>query len=261
MIANAKTMIAMERYCKAVDMQHQQLQYNLARLQNYCLQATFITGFAFHAFSAAALSELPYATHPKRSLIFAVSAAVAMASGVGAVTTASYLMVQSERLGMTTSVEMSIAASRKHTPYVQGFFICGLIGLFVSASSLLFAICREDFDSLGRQGLESCNSSALIVMCIFFMILFASVQVMREIRDAFRDYRRRFVQKKWRWAPHNVSEDGRTETQYTAYTSPGRSRNSNSSTSRTGPRAPGPSGTPSDSSMPSNVRSPKLDSR
>lgn len=59
-----------------------------------------MTGFAFSAFSADALHDLPYATHPIRSVCFSIFAAIAMAAAVAAVVSSSFLMIRCEQLAM-----------------------------------------------------------------------------------------------------------------------------------------------------------------
>lgn len=59
-------------------------------------------------------------------------------------------------LPRTTSVEMAVAAVRKHMATVAVLFVVSLGGLFGSASSLLFAMCREDQGIAGYEVRHRC---------------------------------------------------------------------------------------------------------
>ena len=76
-------------------------------------------GFAFTSFSADALHDMPYGDLPLLSVVFVLFAGSSMAAAVAAVCLASYVMLIAERLSLTTSVVIAIAAARKWTILVR----------------------------------------------------------------------------------------------------------------------------------------------
>lgn len=158
------------------------LQFFLDRLNSYNTQATLVTGFAFTAFSADALHDLPYTTSPIRSWLFASFAACAMGSAVSVVCISSYLMARAEQLALTTSVGAGLAAMRQRMPTVTGFYFVSLIGLFGAASTLQFAMCHADDDD------DTCERVGVSVVIVFCCCCCAALLVLQRIRMQFNRY-------------------------------------------------------------------------
>jgi len=160
------------------------LQFFLDRLNSYNTQATLVTGFAFTAFSADALHDLPYGTSPLRSWLFASFAACAMGSAVAVVCISSYLMARVEQLALTTSVGAGLAAMRQRMSTVASFYFVSLIGLFGAATTLQFAMCRvEDED-------DTCELVGISVLIVFACCGLAAMFVLNRIRIQFDRYGR-----------------------------------------------------------------------
>lgn len=141
-----------------------------------------MTGFAFTAFSADALHDLPYSTSPIRSWLFASFAACAMGSAVSVVCISSYLMARVEQLALTTSVGAGLAAMRQRMPTVTAFYFVSLVGLFGAASTLQFAMCRTDDDD------DTCERVGVSVVLVFCCCCFAALFVLHRIRMQFNRY-------------------------------------------------------------------------
>ena len=157
------------------------LQFFLDRLNSYQTQATLVTGFAFTAFSADALRELPYRESPIRSWLFASFAAMAMGSAVAVVCISSYLMARVEKLALTTSVGAGLAAVRQRLPTVTAFYFVSLVGLFGAASTLQFAMCHDPDD-------DTCELVGVSVVIVFFSCCLGACIVLNRIRLQFDCY-------------------------------------------------------------------------
>jgi len=164
------------------ELQRKQLQFFLDLLNSYNTQATLVTGFAFTAFSADALHDLPYATSPIKSTFFASFSAIAMGTAVSVVCISSYLMQRVERLALTNSVGCALAAVRQRMPTIYTLYIISLIGLFGAASSLLFAMCDDDDDV--------CRDVGITVVGLFISCTVLALFVLNRIRTQFDRYGR-----------------------------------------------------------------------
>ena len=188
MLENERERLRAQRLYQDAELTHKQLQFLLGRLNSYLTLGTLVTGFSFSAFSADALHELPYELHPVRSMIFSCSAAVSMSLAVSVVWISQLLMAKAERLSMTTSPHMAVAALRKHMPVVNVLFFVSIVGLFVAASSLLFAMCRFKADGSDEH---FCPTAGVAVMVIFVVVSSVTIAVARHIDVQFNTYRRR----------------------------------------------------------------------
>ena len=112
MIAAEQQRLEKEREYHQVEISYRQLQYLLDRLNSYMTQATLITGFAFTAFSAEALKDLPYDTSPIRSYFFCFFCALSMSLAICTVQMASHISIRAEKLAMKSSVTNAVAALR-----------------------------------------------------------------------------------------------------------------------------------------------------
>merc|ERR1712226_396671 len=98
-------------------------------------------------------------------MLFSCSAALAMVAAVATVGVALYLMTQAESLAMTTSVDMALAAVRRHLPTVNALFAVAIVGLFAAAFSLLFSMCHDSQGHAADYGI--CVSIGFAVLSIF----------------------------------------------------------------------------------------------
>jgi len=185
MLAYERSRLEKARFFQDAKLKHKRLEFLLGRLEQYNLQSTLVTGFAFNAFGADALHDLPYDDHPIRSVCFACSAAVAMAAAVVAVFLSSFLSNKAERLAMNTSVDTAVFAVRARMPTIAAFFSVSLVGLFGASTSLLFAMCHDLDD--GRSD-ALCNSTGFVVLAIFFGFSAIALAVLLAMRREFSAY-------------------------------------------------------------------------
>ena len=183
MLTAERQRVNTESKYRETELQRKQLQFFLDSLNSYNTQATLVTGFAFTAFSADALHELPYKGAPVRSLLFACLSAAAMGSAVSTVVISNYLMIRVERLAMNRSTSTALAALRQRMGTVQCCYMFLLAALIGAASTLLFAMCDITDEDL------ACERVGASVLGVFAACVLVASTVVWRMRGQFDRYR------------------------------------------------------------------------
>ncbi len=179
MIAAEQQRLEKEREYHQVEISYRQLQYLLDRLNSYMTQATLITGFAFTAFSAEALKDLPYDTSPIRSYFFCFFCALSMSLAICTVQMASHISIRAEKLAMKSSVTNAVAALRIRMRTVFWFHALALLSLFGSAVCLQLAMCHTE---------ENCEGTGYMVAAIFATVCGVTAFIHINDRREFNRY-------------------------------------------------------------------------